>query len=93
LTGFETKLRESIKRTIPEDPTYIEECCKSINSIYCNGKKEYTGIYIKMSLVKGGVLGKMEKRLNDEFPSINLKFPAFVKTDMPGYRRMTSVTW
>ena len=93
LSGFETKLRESIKRTIPGDVTYIEECCKSINSIYCNGKKEYTGIYIKMDLVKGGVLGKMEKRLNDEFPSINLKFPSFVKTDMPGYRRMTSVTW
>ena len=93
LSGFETKLRESIKRTILGDVTYIEECCKSINSIYCNGKKEYTGIYIKMDLVKGGVLGKMEKRLNDEFPSINLKFPSFVKTDMPGYRRMTSVTW
>lgn len=93
LTCFETKLRESIKRTLPEDPTYIENCCRSINSIYCNGKKEYVGIYIKMSLVKGGVLKKMEKRLNDEFSLINLKFPGFVKTDMPGYRRMVSVTW
>ena len=58
---FKKELEKFILRTIPESPTYIENCSRSINSMYCNESKEYKGIYSK---AKMGDLRKIEKKLN-----------------------------
>ena len=87
---FKKELEKFILRTIPESPTYIENCSRSINSMYCNESKEYKGIYSK---AKMGDLRKIEKKLNKKYPSINLKFNNKIVTDKPGYTRFPSITW
>ena len=90
INEFEKELEKSIRRTIPESPTYIENCSRSINSMYCNESKEYKGIYSKAKMSE---LRKIEKKLNKKYPSINLKFNNKIVTDKPGYTRFPSITW
>ena len=89
---FEIELEKFILRTIPGQESYVENCSRSISSMWCNNSKEYKGIYFKGKMPE---IREVAKKLSKKYRKyrINITIGNKMKTDMPGYTRIPSITW
>jgi hypothetical protein len=89
---FEIELEKFILRTIPGKTSYVENCSRSISSMWCNNSKGYKGIYFKGKMPE---IRDVAKKLSKKYREyrINVTIGNKMKTDIPGYTRIPSITW
>ena len=92
LDHFKEFIRECIKRTIPNEPSYVKECSRGINTMCLDGQK-IKGIYVDKRIIDRNGINRIQDEFNREFKGIKFRFQKFIETDKLGYRKMKYVTW
>lgn len=93
LKKFEKTLGEFVERTIPGDKL-IEGCQRSVTSMFDESSDEWIGVYLSNKMVNATIIKNMEKRFNEKYPGIDMKFVKHKgNTNKRGYKQYDAIQW